>query len=89
MCSVHPTERWLEQAGSLLANDYNSRTMAINSSDYVLKNYALQAIADYIVDERDQNLDFDSKILITPILNDILNISKIRSCIYLHSEFSC
>ncbi|MBU1342814.1 MAG: DNA integrity scanning protein DisA nucleotide-binding domain protein [Proteobacteria bacterium] len=78
MCSIHPTERWLEQAACLLVHDYNSRTSAINSSDYVLKNYSLQAIADFIVDERDKNLGFDSKILIPPILNDILNISKTR-----------
>jgi len=78
MCSIHPTERWLEQAASLLVHDYNSGTAAINSSDYVLKNYSLQAIADFIVDERDNNLGFDSKILIPPILNDILNISKTR-----------
>lgn len=78
MCSIHPTERWLEQAACLLVHDYNSRTAAINSSDYVLKNYSLQAIADYIVDERDKNLGFDSKILIPPILNDMLNISKTR-----------
>jgi len=78
MCSIHPTERWLEQAACLLVHDYNSRTAAINSSDYVLKNYSLQAIADFIVDERDRNLGFDSKILIPPILNNILNISKTR-----------
>ena len=78
MCAVHPTERWLEQAASLLAHDYNSRTVAINSSDYVLKNYSLQAIADYIVDEREKNLGFDSHIQIPSILNDILNISKTR-----------
>jgi hypothetical protein len=78
MCSIHPTERWLEQASCLLVHDYNSKTAAINSSDYVLKNFSLQAIADYIVDERDKNLGFDSKISIPPILNDILNISKTR-----------
>lgn len=78
MCSIHPTERWLEQAASLLVHDYNSRTAAINSSDYVLKNYSLQAIADFIVDEREEHLGFDSKILVPPILNDILNISKTR-----------
>ncbi len=78
MCSIHPTKRWLEQAVCLLAHDYNSKTVAINSSDYVLKNYSLQAIADYLIDERDKHLGFDSKILIPPILNDILNISKTR-----------
>ncbi|MCP4021922.1 MAG: DNA-binding protein [Desulfobacteraceae bacterium] len=78
LCSVHPTERWLEQAAALLANDYRSHHAILNSSDYVLKNYALQAISDYIVDERAKNLDFDSRILISPILNDILNISKTK-----------
>ncbi len=78
MCSIHPTERWLEQAACLLVHDYNSRIAAINSSDYVLKNYSLQAIADYIVDEREKGLGPDLKILIPPILNDILNISKTR-----------
>lgn len=78
MCSIYPTERWLEQAACLLVHDYNSETIALNSSDYVLKNYSLQAIADFIVDERDRHLGFDSNIMIPPILNDILNISKTR-----------
>jgi len=78
MCSIHPTERWLEQAVSLLVHDYNTKNAPINSSDYVLKNYSLQAIADYIVDVRDKHMGFDSKIQIPPILNDILNISKTR-----------
>lgn len=78
MCAVEPTVRWLEQAASLLAHDYNSRSTAINSSDYVLKNYALQALADYIVDEREKNLGFDSHMRIPSILSDILNISKTR-----------
>ena len=67
MCSIHPTERWLEQAVSLLVHDYNTKNAPINSSDYVLKNYSLQAIADHIVDERDKYLGFDSKIQIPPI----------------------
>ncbi|MCP4720016.1 MAG: DNA-binding protein [Desulfobacteraceae bacterium] len=78
MCSIHPTERWLEQAASLLVHDYNTKSAPINSSDYVLKNYSLQAIADYIVDVRDKHLGFDNKIQVPPILNDILNISKTR-----------
>jgi hypothetical protein len=78
MCSIHPTERWLEQAASLLVHDYNTKNAPINSSDYVLKNYSLQAIADHIVDIRDKHLGCDSKIQIPPILNDILNISKTR-----------
>jgi len=78
MCSIYPTQRWLEQAASLLVHDYNSKVSALNSSDYVLKNYALQAIADFIIDQREENLGFDSKMMIAPVLNDILNISKTR-----------
>lgn len=78
LCSIRPTEKWLEQAATLLANDYTSGTTPINSSDYVLKNYALQAIADYLVDERNQHLGFDTTIQIPSILNHILAISKTR-----------
>ncbi len=78
MCSIQPTKKWLEQAANLLVHDYHSVTCAIHFSDYVLKNYSLQAIADYIVEQREENLGFDSKILIPPVLNYILNISKIR-----------
>jgi hypothetical protein len=78
MCSIHPTERWLEQASSLLVHDYNTRNAPINSSDYVLKNYSLQAVADHIVDVWDKLLEVDYIIQIPPILNNILNISKTR-----------
>ncbi|MDD9304513.1 MAG: DNA integrity scanning protein DisA nucleotide-binding domain protein [Desulfobacter sp.] len=78
MCSIRPTEKWLEQAATLLANDYNSNNTPINSSDYVVKNYGLQAIADYLVDDRNRNLGFDTKIQIPSILNHILTISKTR-----------
>lgn len=78
MCSIRPTEKWLEQAATLLTHDFNTRNAPINSSDYVLKNYALQSIADFLVDERNQNLGFDTKIQIPSVLNHILSISKTR-----------
>ncbi|MCG8568068.1 MAG: DNA integrity scanning protein DisA nucleotide-binding domain protein [Desulfobacterales bacterium] len=78
MCSIHPTERWLEQAATLLIHDYNMPRAAINSSEYVLKNYALQALSDYIVDEREQSLGFDSQVHISAVLNHILEISKAK-----------
>jgi len=43
ICSIHPTERWLEQAACLLVHDYNSRTAAINSTDYDIPDYAITA----------------------------------------------
>ncbi|WDP89047.1 MAG: DNA integrity scanning protein DisA nucleotide-binding domain protein [Desulfobacter sp.] len=79
MCSVRPTEKWLEQAATLLAHDFNAtRNTPINSSDYVVKNYGLQAIADYLVDEWSQHLGFDTRIPVPNLLNHILTISKTR-----------
>ena len=78
MCSIQPTERWLEQAANLLLHDYSSQRMASNSSEYVLKNYALQAIADHIVDERENNLGFDSTFHVASILGNVLEISKTK-----------
>lgn len=78
MCSIYPTQRWLEQAASLLAYDYNSESSALNSSDYVVKNYSLQAIADFILDERGMMQGFDSRIMLPTVLNNILNISNTK-----------
>ena len=78
MCSIKPTEKWLEQAATLLTHDYTSCNPPINCSDYVVKNYALQAIADYMVDERNSHLGYDTKIQIPTILNYILSISKTK-----------
>ena len=78
MCSTQPTERWLEQAANLLVHDYSSQRAAINSSEYVLKNYALQAIADHVVDERERNLGFDSTFHVSSILGNVLEISKTK-----------
>ncbi|MCP3900421.1 MAG: DNA-binding protein [Desulfobacteraceae bacterium] len=78
MCSTKPTEKWLEQAASLLATDYPSGRIVVESSGYILKNYSLQAIADFIADQRNCYLDYDSRLLIPPILNTVLNISKAR-----------
>ena len=78
MCSIKPTEKWLEQAATLLSHDYTSCNPPINCSDYVLKNYALQAIADYMVDERNSHLGYDTKIQIPTLLNHILSISKTK-----------
>jgi hypothetical protein len=78
LCSIHPIQRWLEQAATLLIHDFNGRNAPVYSSEYVLKNYALQAIADHIVDERDQYLTHDSKLQVPAILNYVLDLSKTK-----------
>ncbi|PIE61293.1 MAG: DNA-binding protein [Desulfobacterales bacterium] len=79
ICSIRPVEKWLEQAATLLIHDFNaSRETPINSSDYVVRNYGLQAIADYLVDEWSQHLGFDTLIPLPSLLNHILTISKTK-----------
>jgi hypothetical protein len=78
MCSIKPTEKWLEHTASLISTDYPSGRNIVGSSGYILKNYSLQAIADYIIDERTSFFDYDSRLLIPPILDTVLNISKAR-----------
>ena len=78
MCSTKPTEKWLEHAACLLSTDFPLGRIIVGTSGYILKNYALQAIADYIVDQRNCFFDYDSRLLIPPILNTVLDISKAR-----------
>jgi hypothetical protein len=78
LCSIYPTQRWLEQAATLLIHDYNGWNAPVHSSEYVLKNYALQAIADHIVDARDRNLTHDSKLQVPAILDYVLDLSKTK-----------
>jgi hypothetical protein len=78
MCSTHPTQRWLEHAAWLMAQDFASDNISMGTSGHALQNYAIHAITDHIVDVRNQILGLDTRMLINPILDTILNISKTR-----------
>ncbi|MFO7886309.1 MAG: DNA integrity scanning protein DisA nucleotide-binding domain protein [Desulfobacteraceae bacterium] len=78
ICSIHPTERWLEHAGWLLSQDFASDNISMGTSGHVLQNYALHALTDHIVDTRNKLLGLNTRMLIHPILNTVLNISKTR-----------
>jgi hypothetical protein len=78
LCSIYPTQRWLEQAATLLIHDYSGCGAPVHSSEHVLKNYALQAIADHVVDERDRHLTHDSRLQVPGILNYVLDLSKTK-----------
>jgi hypothetical protein len=77
MCSIGPTERWLEHAVFLLSHDlaYEEAFYA-GSSGYVLREYAAHAVRDYVLDEVNRMLGWDTKVQILPILDAILAISK-------------
>ena len=79
ICCIGPTERWLEYAARLLSrNTAAKRMLDLGTSDYVLREYALHAVRDHIVDERNRVLGLDTHLRIFPILDAILDISKTR-----------
>ncbi len=79
MCAIGPTERWLEHAAWLLSNDCASKTdHFMGTSGYVLREYSTHAVRDFIIDEINIRLGWDTTIRVYPILDAILGISKTR-----------
>jgi len=77
MCSTGPTERWLEYASRLLSQDIGTRSLVdLETSGYVLQNFATHAVRDHLVDIRNLSVGPDTRLRIYPILEAILNISK-------------
>lgn len=79
MCSIGPTERWLEHAAWLLSHDFaTENTFCTEISGYVLRGYATHAVRDYIVDLMNETIGWDSRIRIYPILDAVIGISKTK-----------
>lgn len=79
MCSVGPTERWLEHAAWRLSHDIaNERDLYTGISGSFLKEYATHAVRDYIVDRMNVLLGWDSQLRIFPILDIVLGILRTR-----------
>ncbi len=76
ICSIGPTERWLEHAAWLLSQDLAAAAPCVGSSGMVVQSYATHAVRDYIVDERNVLIGPDSRIRIYSILDAVLAISK-------------
>jgi len=77
MCSVGPVVRWLEYACRLLSQDIGTRSILdLQTSSYVLQDFATHAVRDHIVDVRDLSVGPDTRLRIYPILEAILGISK-------------
>lgn len=77
LCSVGPTERWLEHAVLRFSHDMaNESSLYTGISGNFLREYSTHAVHDYIVDRVNLNFGLDSKIEIYPILETILGISK-------------
>jgi Probable sensor domain DACND/Probable sensor domain DACNH/DisA bacterial checkpoint controller nucleotide-binding len=79
ICSIGPTERWLEHAAFLLSLDFTIEGPLYSAtSGSLLREYATHAVRDYILDEICLMFGWDIKIFVLPILDAILGISKTR-----------
>jgi len=77
MCSIGPTERWLEQAVCLLSHDFvTEENFYTGASQYVLREYTTHAVRDYVMDELNMLIGWDAHVVVFPILEAILGISK-------------
>lgn len=79
MCSIGPTERWLEHAAWRFSHDMaNDRELYTGISGSFLREFASHAVHDYIVDRMNVILGWDSQLRIYPILDAVLGISRTR-----------
>jgi hypothetical protein len=79
MCAIGPTECWLEHAAWRFSNDLIvDRSLYTGISGNFIKEYAAHAVRDYIIDEMNLHLGWDTPIRVYPILDAILEISKTR-----------
>ena len=79
MCSIGPTERWLEHAAWRFSHDIaNDKELYTGISGSFLREYSTHAVRDYIVDEMNIRLGWDTQLRVYPILDAILNIFNTR-----------
>ncbi|WP_136808381.1 DNA integrity scanning protein DisA nucleotide-binding domain protein [Desulfosediminicola flagellatus] len=77
MCSVGPTERWLEHSVLRFSHDIaNESSLYTGISGSFLREYTSHAVHDYIVDRINLHLGLDSYIRIYQVLESVLGISK-------------
>lgn len=77
MCSIGPTERWLEHAVLRFSHDIaNESVLYTGISGSFLKEYTTHAVRDFIVDCVNLRLGIDSHIRIYQVLESVLGISK-------------
>lgn len=76
LCSTGPTQRWLEYAAGLLAQDVMAGSESrLTTSSHVLREYATHAVRDYMVDMRNEIFGWDTRIRVYPVLDTVLSLS--------------
>jgi hypothetical protein len=79
MCSTGPTERWLEHAAWRFSHDIaNEAELYTGISGHFLREYATHAVRDYIVDQMNLAIGWDTPLRIFPILDVVLGISNTK-----------
>jgi DNA integrity scanning protein DisA with diadenylate cyclase activity len=79
MCAIGPTERWLEHAAWRFSHDIaNDEALYTGISGSFLREYATHAVRDYLIDQMNILLGWDTQLRIYPILDTILGISRTR-----------
>lgn len=77
MCSVGPTERWLEHSVLRFSHDIaNESSLYTGISGSFLREYTTHAVHDYIVDRINLHLGLDSYIRVYQVFESVLGISK-------------
>ncbi|WP_321494696.1 DNA integrity scanning protein DisA nucleotide-binding domain protein [uncultured Desulfobacter sp.] len=77
MCTIGPTERWLEHAVYRFSHDMaNEEELYTGISGSFLKEYATHAIRDYIVDAMNVLIGWDTRLRVYPLLEAVLKISR-------------
>ena len=77
MCSIGPTQRWLEHAALRFSHDVaNEIDLYTGISGSFLREYATHAVNNYIIDRASLSLGQDSQVFIYPVLEAVLAISK-------------
>ena len=79
MCSIGPSERWLEHAAWRFSHDIaNQKHLYTGISGSFLREYATHAVRDFIVDEMNLKLGMDTQLRVYPILDAVLSIFNTR-----------
>jgi hypothetical protein len=79
ICSILPTERWLEHAVWRFSHDMaNEQELYTGISGSFLREYATHAVRDSIVDLMNIHLGWDSPVRVYPLLDAILSLSETR-----------
>jgi DNA integrity scanning protein DisA with diadenylate cyclase activity len=79
MCSIGPTECWLEHAAWRFSHDIaNEAELYTGISGSFLSEYSTHAVRDYLVDQMNVIHGWDTQLRVYPILDAVLGISRTR-----------